>query len=142
MDLIPGARPDRVKKNKQSVSDAEEEDEEDDFIVDDAGQSPTTALPSAFSMNVHQDITHHFKIACQYFVHLAVTPAKKRSRISKELLSRPGTISILIHITVYIKLTSEQMNTSLFHCPSCNGSAPVLGTPSPRLSGSPNTRRL
>ncbi|KLO18785.1 hypothetical protein SCHPADRAFT_865968 [Schizopora paradoxa] len=86
VDVIPGARPDRGRKNKRSVSDADED--EDDFIVDDADQSPTSILPSAYSMNQHQDMSHHFKIACQYFVHLAVTPEEDRPRIADELLTR------------------------------------------------------
>ncbi|KAI6166987.1 hypothetical protein EDD17DRAFT_1542310, partial [Pisolithus thermaeus] len=42
--------------------DQSSDEEDDDFIFD---------LPAAYSMNVHQDLAHHFKIICQLFVHMA-----------------------------------------------------------------------
>ena len=88
-DVIPGARPDGVEDGEEnSESDVEEAEEDvEDFIVEDEGEAQTTALPALFSMNTHQDLIHHFKIVCQYLVHLAVTTPPARSRIAERLTS-------------------------------------------------------
>jgi hypothetical protein len=65
---IPGARPSTASDDDE---DSEEEDE-DNFIIEDDGNEASFELPVAFSMDTHQDLSHHFKIICQLFVHLAV----------------------------------------------------------------------
>lgn len=55
-----------------------EEDEEDFIVEDDALGVPAAQLPLAFSLSTHQDLTHHFKIVCQLFVHMAVRPLVDR----------------------------------------------------------------
>lgn len=88
-DTIPGARPDGVEEEDETheseVDEADEEEEVDDFIVDDEGEAQTATLPAIFSMNTHQDLVHHFKIVCQYLVHLAVTAPAARTRIAERL---------------------------------------------------------
>lgn len=87
--LIPGARPSKQEEGESDKSEGEQSDEDeiDDFIVDDEGDAQTAALPAIFSMNTHQDLIHHFKIVCQYLVHLAVTSPSARERIADRLTS-------------------------------------------------------
>lgn len=69
------------------MSDEDSVDEnggDDDFIVEDDGIVAT--LPAEFSMTTYQDLAHHFKIVCQYFVHLAVSSETARERISDRLM--------------------------------------------------------
>ena len=72
-----------AKPTAEFGSDVSDEDENttsdgDDFIVEDDGQETAPELPAAFSMRSHQDLAHHFKIAYQFFVHLAVLPQTRR----------------------------------------------------------------
>jgi len=66
------------------VSDEEVEGEEEgeegenSWIVDDDGPEGVPELPVAFNMSSHQDLSHHFKIICQLFVHLAVRSPSQR----------------------------------------------------------------
>lgn len=55
-------------------TDSQKEDEEGFIVDDDAHGVPAAQLPPAFSLSTHQDLTHHFKIVCQLFVHIAVRP--------------------------------------------------------------------
>lgn len=48
-----------------------------DFIVEDEGVAPAV-LPPQFSMEARQDLAHQFKKIFQFFVHIAVRPAKER----------------------------------------------------------------
>jgi hypothetical protein len=49
------------------------DDEYDDgFVVDDDENQAPVELPTQYSMDTHQDLSHHFKIICQLFVHAAV----------------------------------------------------------------------
>ncbi|KAH8117556.1 hypothetical protein DFH11DRAFT_1575762 [Phellopilus nigrolimitatus] len=87
MGPIPGSRPNWSKNDSsQSEKDDQENEEEiDDFIVEDGDDVPV-ANPVAFSMNTHQDLVHHFKIVCQYFVHLAVSSEEARLKIADRLI--------------------------------------------------------
>lgn len=73
-----GARPDNESGSQQ---------DEDEFIVEDDDEEKVE-LPMEFSMNTHQDLTHHFKIVCQLFVHLAVEPAHRREAFMKQATAR------------------------------------------------------
>lgn len=56
-----------------------------DFIVEDDGAA-VAPLPLQFSMESHQDLDHQFKKIFQFFVHIAVRPAKERREFMKEQL--------------------------------------------------------
>jgi len=61
--------------------------DDDDFIVEDNVEGTQSInLPVAFSMNTHQDLTHHFKVICQLFVHMAVRPLPERRPFMKHVL--------------------------------------------------------
>jgi hypothetical protein len=80
------ARPDNTSDASQSDA-GDEEEGLDSFIVDDSvNTSQQIALPAAFSMHVHQDLAHHFKVICQYFVHLALASVRNKHSTSKRLL--------------------------------------------------------
>ncbi|THH07442.1 hypothetical protein EW145_g3378 [Phellinidium pouzarii] len=98
-NLIPGSRPNwnETSSSESGKNNDDDNEEIDDFIVDD-GDQHTANLPAAFSMNTHQDLVHHFKVVCQYFVHLAVTSEAARSKVADRLtkdeyFSIPLTIS-------------------------------------------------
>ncbi|KAI6099879.1 hypothetical protein EDD16DRAFT_1657460 [Pisolithus croceorrhizus] len=59
--------------SSEGSHDRSSHEEEDDFIVEDIqdGVQAVRSFPAAYSMNAHQDLTHHFKIICQLFVHMA-----------------------------------------------------------------------
>lgn len=59
-------------------TDSHEEDEEGFIVDDDDAHGVPAQLPLAFSLSTHQDLTHHFKIVCQLFVHIAVRPLVDR----------------------------------------------------------------
>jgi hypothetical protein len=75
-----GAKPHHSGKSDASDDETNSnEEDEDDFIVDDDAHGvPAAQLPLAFSLSTHQDLTHHFKIVCQLFVHMAVRPLADR----------------------------------------------------------------
>ncbi|KAI5122946.1 hypothetical protein M0805_006827 [Coniferiporia weirii] len=84
---IPGSRPGQIgDSSNESSDDDERNDGIDDFIVDD-GDERTASLPAIFSMNTHQDLVHHFKIVCQYYVHLVVTSEAARSKMADRLVN-------------------------------------------------------
>jgi len=73
------------KGAKLASSDAEsltrnESDSDDSlsFIVEDDGQAVAAQLPTEFSMQSHDDLSHQFKIIFQLFVHVAVRPSVER----------------------------------------------------------------
>lgn len=56
-----------------------------DFIVEDDGMA-MPQLPTEFSMESHQDLSHQFKKIFQFFVHIAVqSPQDRRSFMAKQL---------------------------------------------------------
>lgn len=85
------AKPSKDVKSDEEVEDegedgekSEEEGEggEGSWIVEDDGLEGVPELPVAFNMSSHQDLSHHFKIICQLFVHLAVrSPSQRMSFI-------------------------------------------------------------
>jgi len=73
--LIKGAKP---SSERDSLFDEDTDDSNSsDFIVEDEGVTPAL-LPTQFSMEAHQDLGHQFKKIFQFFVHIAVRPAKER----------------------------------------------------------------
>lgn len=73
--------PDRPFLGAKPTEDFDESDEGSvkDFIVDDEGTADDIVLPSAFRMQ--QNLSHHFKIICQFYVHIAC--AKNRAKFIK-----------------------------------------------------------
>jgi hypothetical protein len=73
--LIRGAK---KSSDRDSLFDEEtSESGSSDFIVEDEGVAPAI-LPPQFSMEARQDLAHQFKKIFQFFVHIAVRPAKER----------------------------------------------------------------
>lgn len=66
------------------------EEEEDTFIVEDGNAAPLE-LPAEFSMSTYQDLTHHFKVICQLFVHLAVQEKEDRAVFMEEMYKGNGS---------------------------------------------------
>ncbi|KIM65300.1 hypothetical protein SCLCIDRAFT_1212467 [Scleroderma citrinum Foug A] len=74
--------------------------DDDDFIVEDNAEGTHSInLPVAFSMNTHQDLTHHFKIICQLFVHMAVRPLPERRPFMKHVLKKEEYFSVPLQVT-------------------------------------------
>ncbi|KIL00117.1 hypothetical protein PAXRUDRAFT_821997 [Paxillus rubicundulus Ve08.2h10] len=96
-----GAKPHRSGESSPASYDSDDslEDDEDDFIVDDDAHGAPTKLPVAFSMNTHQDLTHHFKIICQLFVHMAVRPLSERCLFLKHVLKDEEYFSVPLQAT-------------------------------------------
>lgn len=84
-----GAKPYHSGESDASQDETDShEDDEEDFLVDDddADGVPAAQLPLAFSLTTHQDLTHHFKIVCQFFVHIAVQPLADRRPFFERVL--------------------------------------------------------
>ena len=81
-----GAKPSKGITSDEEIEDEdddggggeEEEEDENSWIVEDDGPEGVPELPVAFNMSSHQDLSHHFKIICQLFVHLAVRSPSQR----------------------------------------------------------------
>ena len=90
-----GAKPSKGVTSDEEVEDEgdgegkdeEEEGEEGEsnWIVEDDGAEDVPELPVAFNMSSHQDLSHHFKIICQLFVHLAVRSPSRRASFMQEV---------------------------------------------------------
>ena len=92
-----GARPDGDPEEEVIVTPGE-----DSFIVDD-GDDIVPVLPALFSMNTHQDLAHHFKVICQLFVHLAVSPVRTRRKLMESVLRGRSHESLpFAHVTALI----------------------------------------
>lgn len=68
-----------ISDSESSAGEEKEGEEEDTFIIEDDSENVHLELPPEFSMNTYQDLTHHFKIICQLFVHLAVLEKQDRA---------------------------------------------------------------
>ncbi|RDB21388.1 Uncharacterized protein C17H9.06c [Hypsizygus marmoreus] len=64
-----------------------------DFIVEDDG-TMAAPLPMQFSMESHQDLDYQFKKIFQFFVHIAVRPAKERREYMKEQFRKEEYFSV------------------------------------------------
>lgn len=76
-----------------------------DFIVEDDGVTPTL-LPAQFSMEAHQDLSHQFKKIFQFFVHIAVRPAKERHDFMEKQIR--GNLSHGTSPFILISITDEE----------------------------------
>ncbi|KAF8311638.1 hypothetical protein DL93DRAFT_2083143, partial [Clavulina sp. PMI_390] len=87
LDIIPGAVPPNGRISSPEIESdielVEDSDDEAAFIVEDT--ETDIALPLEFSMKSHSDLSHHFKIICQLFVHIAVSKSKQRAKLVKRL---------------------------------------------------------
>ncbi|GJJ12121.1 hypothetical protein Clacol_006362 [Clathrus columnatus] len=82
-DIFADAKPTGVYK-----VDEECQDEDVDFIVED--DEPLVELPPMFNMGTFQDLSHHFKVVCQLFVHLSIKKRGHRTDFIKEALTNHG----------------------------------------------------
>ncbi|KAG9038421.1 hypothetical protein FRB95_001278 [Tulasnella sp. JGI-2019a] len=73
------ARPDG-----EDLPDIEPEEVDDSFIVEDDDEAVAVELPSQFSRQSHQDLSMHFKVICQLFVHLAVQEPEDREHFRRK----------------------------------------------------------
>jgi len=89
-----GAKPSKNVTSDEEVEDEgdgegndkeEEEEGESSWIVEDDGAEGIPELPVAFNMSSHQDLSHHFKIICQLFVHLAVRSPSRRASFIQDV---------------------------------------------------------
>ncbi|KAI6109012.1 hypothetical protein EV401DRAFT_1998574 [Pisolithus croceorrhizus] len=86
--------------SSEGSHDRSSHEEEDDFIVEDIQDGVQAVdLPAAFSMNAHQDLTHHFKIICQLFVHMAVRPLPERRAFMRHVLKNEQYFSLPLQVT-------------------------------------------
>lgn len=85
-----GAKP---HSDHDSLFDEDSDDSHSsDFIVEDEGAVPM-ALPTQFSMESHQDLSHQFKKIFQFFVHIAVRPAIERHDFMKKQMEGTQILS-------------------------------------------------
>jgi len=95
--LFAGARPDTSDDGSSPHDESFQTTEDDSFIVDDDG-APPAELPVEYSMSTHQDLAHHFKIICQFFVYVAVRPvAERRSFMEDAMKSELLSLSSVNH---------------------------------------------
>ncbi|KAG6866938.1 hypothetical protein C0991_003854 [Blastosporella zonata] len=85
-----GARP---SSGFDSLFDEESSDHSSNFIVED-DNSVVAVLPMEFSMESHEDLDHKFKKIFQFFVHIAVRPAKERHHFMQDQLRREEYFSV------------------------------------------------
>ena len=76
---------DEGEDEDESRDEEEEEEGENSWIVEDEGRDGVPELPVAFNMSSHQDLSHHFKIICQLFVHLAVRSPSQRVSFMRDI---------------------------------------------------------
>ncbi|KAG5645226.1 hypothetical protein DXG03_006643 [Asterophora parasitica] len=94
-DLAEEVEKDRAKPSSDLDSLFDEDSDANnssDFIVEDDNEAP--ALPMEFSMESHEDLDHQFKKIFQFFVHIAVRPAKERHHYMKEQLRKEEYFSV------------------------------------------------
>ncbi|KAG6850998.1 hypothetical protein H0H93_004485 [Arthromyces matolae] len=77
----------RQSSDFDSLFDEDSEAHSSDFIVED-DNSVVATLPVEFSMETHEGLDHQFKKIFQFFVHIAVRPAKERHYFMEDQLNR------------------------------------------------------
>ena len=85
-----GIEPDEEVEDEDKDEDGGKGEEEggegeNDWIVEDDGLEGVPELPMAFNMSSHQDLSHHFKIICHLFVHLAVLSPSRRASFIQDI---------------------------------------------------------
>ncbi|KAH9842621.1 uncharacterized protein C8Q71DRAFT_853161 [Rhodofomes roseus] len=79
------ARPSKYNGGDTTEDEVEDAEKDGAFIVED-DNAVAPELPAEFSMNTYQDLLHHFKIICQFFVHLAVQEPDDRESVRLDLV--------------------------------------------------------
>jgi Domain of unknown function (DUF4211) len=106
--LIKGSKP---SSDRDSLFDEDSDNSDSsNFIVEDDGVTPAL-LPTQFSMEAHQDLSHQFKKIFQFFVHIAVRPAKERHDFMEKQIQ--GDLS---HGTLPSNLISILQTRNIFLC--------------------------
>lgn len=85
MKPFRGARP---TSGEAVVLSDDDTDDSSGFIVEDDSQAVTAQLPTEFSRRSHDDLSHHFKIIFQFFVHIAVRSASHRRAFMEDQMKR------------------------------------------------------
>lgn len=126
-----GAKPSEEVKSDEEFKDEDQEEgeggeDEDSWIVEDDGLEDVPELPVAFNMSSHQDLSHHFKIICQLFVHLAVRSPSQRVSFIRDVKAgehlNVSTADTLFHVVYGIYcptglcLLQPKTITSTPHC--------------------------
>ena len=101
------------------------DENENDFIVEDDGGEEIPELPTMFSMGTFQDLSHHFKVICQLFVHLAVKPPHQRRSFMKREMNSESFYSDNLR-----SYSCHSLQGTIFRClwPSHDENSPGLKT--------------
>ncbi|TFK42557.1 hypothetical protein BDQ12DRAFT_732201 [Crucibulum laeve] len=94
VEPFKGARP---SSDHDSLFD-EDSDAPSDFIVEDDG-TEVAQLPTQFSMESHQDLSHQFKKIFQFFVRVAVHPGDERHAYMAEQMRCEEYFSVPLQVT-------------------------------------------
>lgn len=117
-----GAKPSKVMGSDDDGSRDEEEEqeqEENEWIVEDDGPEGVPELPVAFNMSSHQDLSHHFKIICQLFVHLAVRSPSQRFSFMRDIKTGKHMNCLQCRSVPMYWMVQARTNTSMPRCQRC-----------------------
>ncbi|THH33837.1 hypothetical protein EUX98_g254 [Antrodiella citrinella] len=145
------ARPGAILNDQSLSESADDEDEDNTFIIQD--DNAPLDLPTEFSMSTYQDLTHHFKVICQLFIHLAVQEKDDRADFMEQLSkgiarrkidgTRDSIVTSSIWRTDYKKplqmypvFEVDHMQFSVPSCDACRLGGRI-STLTGRLSGEP-----
>ncbi|KAF8522274.1 hypothetical protein BU17DRAFT_44843 [Hysterangium stoloniferum] len=78
-EYFEGARPTELFEISHEKLIVNESDDDGFIVEDDSDQEKIPELPAMFSMGTFQDLSHHFKVICQLFVHVAVQQPGQRA---------------------------------------------------------------
>ena len=117
-----GAKPSKdVGSDEEEGGSRDEEEEEEDWIVEDEGPEGVPELPVAFNMSSHQDLSHHFKIICQLFVHLAVRSPSQRVSFMRDIKTGKHMNCLQGWTVPMYWVVQARMVTSMPRCQLCDG---------------------
>ncbi|KAI9509629.1 hypothetical protein F5148DRAFT_1012019 [Russula earlei] len=93
--IVPfeGSQQDDSDRDGDNHGGEDSDNDIDDFVVQD-DEAVIPDLPMAFSRHSHQDVRHDFKVVCQLFVHLAMTPMDERKTYMAEKLNGEPYFSV------------------------------------------------
>lgn len=106
-----GARP---ASGEAGVLSDDNSDDSSGFIVEDDSQTVTAQLPTEFSSRSHDDLSHHFKIIFQFFVHIAVHPASHRRAFMEDQMKR---VTLQYHLLFCHPKTQFSVDQEYFSVP-------------------------
>ena len=75
--------------------------------MEDDGPDDVPELPVAFNMSSHQDLSHHFKIICQLFVHLVVRSPSQRVSFIEEIKAGKHMNCLQSFVHMILKVCSD-----------------------------------